>query len=130
MHKLILSTSKMAERVEQDMHWLKENALFIIWLANLYYSVKSFNFSMRCRLYPSLDLFMAYKGRYSLCINRASLDHVSWTSKTHHFERFISKSPTRIEHDGWTFLMILRTKSKSKKVTYTNVVKNVSLCQL
>ena len=39
---------------------------------DLNYSVKSFNFSMRCTLYPPVTLLMACKERYNLCMNRIS----------------------------------------------------------
>ena len=51
LHKLILSTSKMAEGAKQDVHWWKVTVLFY--------------------------LIMACKERYNLCMNQASLDHES-----------------------------------------------------
>ena len=36
----------------------------------LIYSIKSFEFSMWCWLYPPASLFMACKERYNLCMNR------------------------------------------------------------
>ena len=58
------------------------------------YSVKSFNFSIRCRLYATVSLFMACKERCNLFMNRASLDHesldrVSWTSTTLQQDHFL-----------------------------------------
>ena len=55
--------------------------------SDLNYSVKSFTFSMQCRLSPAAILFMACKERYNLWMNCALLDHklldhVSWTSTT------------------------------------------------
>ena len=43
-------------------------------MRDLNYLVKSFNFSMRCKLHPPVSLFMACKERYNLHMNRASLE--------------------------------------------------------
>ena len=47
---------------------------------DLNYSVKCFNFSMRCGLCPPITLFMESKERHKSCMNCASLDRVLWTS--------------------------------------------------
>ena len=73
---LILLTNKLAIR-----NWFKGKESNSIWL-------KHFYFLMKCRLNPSITLFMTCRERYSLCTNRASLDresldYVSWNSPTH-----------------------------------------------
>ena len=43
-------------------------------------SVKSLNFSMRCRLYPPTSLFMACKEKHNLRMNHASL-YCEWLDR-------------------------------------------------
>ena len=93
----VLHNSQRATRLkgQNKMCICGKKLLYFIWLwiyskgikPDLNYSVKSYNFSMRCGLFSLANLFLACKERYNLCMNHASLDcesldRVSWTSTT------------------------------------------------
>ena len=90
LHKLILSTNKMAVRNRMCIGGKKLLNFIRFWLQQKGIKpdlkpVKCFNFSMRCKLCPPITLSMACKERHKLCMNRASLyrESLDGVSTTH-----------------------------------------------